>query len=199
MGIYSYIGSGKTFREIPHSLRRTTAPTGIPLQIGEARRALDLGGTTTEDSEIMENLPVAVQMVEVDSQRALLNGTWKLYMDEFPDKTIELRMPPVNTVTSVVYTDVDGASQTYSSSNYDTDLISTPARITPAVATTGWPNTKEITNAVTVTFTAGYSSEPVPPVAWKAVLLALKSVYYGCMVGDAYWSMIDRIRWESGL
>lgn len=193
---YTY---AKSFRDIPRRLKKTTVATNLPVKLGEVKRALDLGDTTTEDAELQELIPVAVEMVEHDAQRAFETETWKLYMDEFPEDVIELRMPPVISVTSVTYTDADGVTQTVSSANYDTDLTSEPARIIPAATTTGWPQTKQVPNAVTVTFTAGYSGYEVPRCAWMSIMLAVKALYHGCAPGDAYWSMIDRCRWEPGL
>lgn len=169
-----------------------------PVTLAEAKRALDLGDTTTEDDEINELIPAAVEMVEKDCLRAIANQTWQLKMDEFPCDEIQLRMPPVMAVTSVTYIDTDGTSQTFSSSLYDTDLTSAPGRIRPNSGSTGWPETQCTPNAVTVTFTAGYDSD-IPRIAWKAILLALKSLYFGCDVGDGYWSMINRLRWEGGV
>src|SRR5690606_41094835 len=49
-------------------------------------------------------------------------------------------------------------------------------------------------NAVNVVFTAGYPGS-IPRVAWLAIMAAVKALYNGCEPGDAYWAMIDRLRW----
>lgn len=188
----------ETFRDIKSHLKRTGEPSAWPVTLAEVKRSLDLGDTTTEDDKLNDLIPVAVDMVEQDAQRAIAKQTWKLYMDEFPCETIELRMPPVQSVTSVTYTDWDDVTQTVSASLYDTDLQSSPARIIPSSDSSGWPCAKCMPNAVTVTFVAGYSAS-VPRAAWNAIMLAMRALYYNCEVGEAYWSFINRIRWEGGL
>lgn len=195
----------KTFREIPHTFRATVQPAYWPVTLTDAKEQLDFGTTTAADDRKIEGLiPVAVGMVESDCQRAIANQTWELVMDEFPsdwhdEYEIQLRMPPIQAVSSITYTDLNGTTQTLSSSLYDTDTKGEPGRIWPAYASTGWPDTRCKPNAVTVTFTAGYVDTPVPAVAIKAILLALKALYYDCAPGEAYHRMVDRLKWEGGL
>lgn len=184
------------FQDYHYSLRRTVDPTSWPISLAEAKRALDLGDTTTEDTEINELIPVAVEMVEEDTQRSICNQTWQLTMDYFPD-VIELRRPPVTAVSSVQYIDEDSVTQTFAASNYDVDTTSAPGRIILSDSSVGWPTINDEPNAVIVTFTAGYGSD-VPRIAWQACMIALKSLYYGCPVGEAYHSIINRLRWEGG-
>ena len=139
------------FSEIKSKLTRSVEPAFLPVTLTEAKRFLDLGDTTTEDPKLEDWIPVAVEMVERHSQRALVKQTWKLYLDEFPCGTIELRRPPVQSVSSITYTDGNGDEQTVSSSDYETDLKSAPGRIVPV---TTWPSAKCMPNAVTVTFIA---------------------------------------------
>lgn len=186
------------FHEVKHHLKRTVEPTAWPVNLQEVKDFLDFGTTTADDNRrLMELIPQAVDMVENDCQRGLCNQTWQLKLDSFPEE-IELRVPPVTAVSSVTYIDADGDSQTFSSASYDTDLTGEPGRIKPKSNGSGWPTTKTIPNAVTVTFTAGYEND-MPAVAKNAVLLAVKSLYHTCDPGDAYWSQINRLRWEAGL
>jgi uncharacterized phiE125 gp8 family phage protein len=195
---YAYPQS-RAFRDVKSWLTRTVEPSDMPVTVNEVARALKLGTLTDDDElELNDLIPVAVDMVERDSQRALARQTWALYMDEFPCEEIELRKPPVISVSSVTYTDLDGDSQTVSASLYDTDLKSSPARIWPAASSTGWPTAKEMPNAVTVTFVAGYPAS-VPRVAYQAIMLAMDALYNKRCVGDGYWHFIDRLKWEGGL
>lgn len=185
------------FRNVQHRLRRTVEPSDLPVTLDEVATALKLGTLTEDDQEeIRLWILAAVDDVETDSQRSLMPQTWVLKMDELPD-VIELRRPPILTVASVAYLDTAGDSQTLSSSLYDTDLTGEPGRILPAEGTC-WPSTDCKPNAVTVTFTAGYSST-IPKAAWTAIMLNVKARYNGCDPGDAYWNSINRLRWEGGL
>jgi uncharacterized phiE125 gp8 family phage protein len=188
------------FREINSSLRPSGSAAEWPITLQDAKDVLDFGTTTAEDDRrIMALIPAAIAAVETDAQRAIANQTWILRMDEFPCDEIELRKPPVNAVSSVVYLDTDGTSTTLSVDDYQVDLVSAPARISPAVGSSGWPSTYCALNAVTVTFTAGYVETPIPALAIHAIKLALKAIYRECEPGPGYWGMIDRIRWEGGL
>jgi uncharacterized phiE125 gp8 family phage protein len=188
------------FHEIHSTLERSGEPASLPVTIDEMSIQLDLDPDNLSEDEktkITAAIFDAVDAVERDAQRALVRQTWKLYMDEFPCEEIELRTPPVISVTTVTYIDTDGDSQTYSSSNYTTDLKSSPARIFPAEGTY-WPSTDCQPNAVTVTFVAGYPGT-VPRTAWRAIVMMAKALYYGCEPGEAYWSHLNRIRWEGGI
>ena len=199
MAIFGYY-TPKTFRQVESTLKPVGSPVDWPISLQDAKDRLEFGTTTEDDDRKIQSLiPVAVEMVETDCQRAIVNRTWKLYMDEFPCEEIELRMPPIVSVTSVTYTDSDGATQTVSSTLYDTDLVGEPGRIRPASGTSGWPTAACVPNAVTVNFTAGYGETPIPYTLIEAMLLALKALYYGCEPGEAYWSKINRNRWEGGL
>ncbi|MDB5992404.1 MAG: hypothetical protein JWQ10_3807 [Herbaspirillum sp.] len=75
---------------------------------------------------------------------------------------IYLPYPPLQTVDSIKYIDVDGVQQTLSPSQYIVDPISEPGRITPAF-NTSWPSTRNQINAVEVTFTCGYGAAAAVP------------------------------------
>lgn len=174
-------------------------PTLWPIGAYDLGRHLDLDSLTTDDANYIEELvPAAFEMVERDCQRAIVSRNWVLKMDSFPSDEIELRMPPVSTVVSITYVDSDGDSQTLSSSVYETDLASAPARIVLGEGQS-WPEAACVPNAVTVTFTAGYADGDLPFTLKQACLLAAGSLYYRCDPSDAYWSLIRRNAWEFGL
>lgn len=89
---------------------------------------------------------------------ALAPQTWELSLDGFPS-VIEIPLGPVLSVDSIQYVDTDGADQTLDVSKYRVDSRSNPARITPAYNET-WPTTRDVTNAVNVTFRVGHESVP---------------------------------------
>lgn len=194
-----FVPEQKPFHRVKSKLIRTSDPTDDPVSLLDIKRNLYLGDTHTEDEVLEDLLPIAVDMVERDSQRALKTQTWKLYMDDFPHcpDVIELRKPPVQSVTSITYIDTGGDEQTLAASKYDTDLNSEPGRIIPKEGTV-WPCVHDEPFAVTVTFDAGYTGS-VPPPAFSAIMLALKAHYFNCSLGEGYHSMIDRIRWDGGI
>ena len=55
---------------------------------------------------------------KTELQRRLINQTWTQFFDRFTDP-LELRWPPLNSITSVKYTDTDGDQQTVSTDVYE--------------------------------------------------------------------------------
>ena len=184
------------FANTRHELYRSTRATLLPVDLVECRKVLDLGEVTDHDDEIEGLIPDAVEQVEDDARITLLTTTWKLVLDFFPVE-IELRVPPIASVTNIVYVDIAGDSQTLDSSLYQTDLTGKPGRIIPAYNET-WPETRYQLNAVTVTFVAGETAATsLPPMAKRAVLLALRSMWHKVEPSEAYRSLIGRLRWGS--
>lgn len=109
--------------------------------------------------------------------RALMTQTLVARWDEWP-WYFELERPPVQSVTSVQYIDVNGTTQTVSSANYWTDLVSAPPRI---LQRTGfaWPVTQaDRPNVVIVTYVAGYASADLVPQPIKQAISMLVDHWY---------------------
>jgi uncharacterized phiE125 gp8 family phage protein len=130
-----------------------------------------------EDGVIDGYLLAARRYVETALRRQLVNATWRLTLDCFP-ACIDVPLPPLSSVSSITYVDTDGATQTLNSSLYRVDTYSQPGRITPAYDQV-WPATQAVTNAVTVTFVAGYGATyaSVPQTIRQAICL-LASHWY---------------------
>jgi len=156
------------------SFERTTDAASEPLTTTEAK--LHLKVDSSDDDTLIERLiKAARRFSENYTERSFITQTWKARFDKFPD-VIELLYGPVLSITSIEYIDEDGDTQTLSSSNYTTDLKSKIARITPVDE---WPDTDDVTNAVTVTYTAGFgaSSANVPEDIRAAMLLIIGKLY----------------------
>ena len=116
-----------------------------------------------EDDLIARLVAAATQMAQTRTRRQLVTATLAMRLDCLPaGGLIEIPLGPIQAVTSITYVDEAGATQTLASSLYDVDIYSEPARITIADGAT-WPSTKRRTNAVIVTFTAGYGAATAVP------------------------------------
>lgn len=148
-----------------------TAPATEPISTVEAKLFLKVTHAS-EDALIANMVKAARGFLESFTKRSFYTQTWERYMDAFPAE-IELYMGSVASVTSVKYYDSDGELQTLES--YQTDLISNPARILPAVDE-DWPDTQTgKLNAVIVEYIAG--SETVNEKAIDAIYLLLGHIY----------------------
>jgi len=89
--------------------------------------------------------------------RAIIAQTRKLFLDSFPSDEIQLPGPPLISVSSVEYLDLDGTTQTLADSVYTVDTDSEPGRIFLADLQS-WPSTKFAPKAVTITYVCGYAT-----------------------------------------
>lgn len=177
----------------------SVAPTAEPVETDDLKDYLRLLGSD-ENNTVQRLLRAAREDVERDTQLAICSQTLILYLDCFPGWEIELRRPPVSSVTSIVYLEESaGASTTLSSSLYRSDLQSKPARITPAYNQI-WPNTYPVVNSVTITFVAGYASAAVVPEAVKQLVRFRAAMLFENRGTDAdeaaYNRLLARVQWQ---
>jgi len=132
-----------------------TAPALLPVTLAEMMLHLRVD-ETAENDLVSSLIDAATKYVEEITRRQFLNATYVWTLDRF---TSVLRPPraPLSSVTSIAYTDTAGDSQTVTASDYVVDKASEPGRIVEAVGEV-WPTTRQIIDAVTVTFIAGYGA-----------------------------------------
>lgn len=181
-----------------------TAATSMPVTLAEAKAEFRIE-STDYDSEIERKLAVATFEIEEDCRLQLINATWKMVLDRFPPSDgcgpgeILIEKCPVASITSVVYVATDGTSTTLSASDYRTDLLGFPARIQPAYGL-AWPVAREVSNAVTVTFVAGYGADPdsVPAMTKQAILCRARELFEGCDESAFTEQLVTRLKWGDG-
>ena len=152
-----------------------TAIATEPVSLSEAKLHLKIeSAETTEDSLLAILITTAREEAEAFTRRALAPQTWYQYMDSFEEEEICLPYPPLTSVTSVKYYDVNNVLTTIDSSLYQVSTVSTPARIIP-VAGQIWPETYYgKIDSVIVEFVCGYTSGVnVVPASIKAAMLLI--------------------------
>lgn len=158
-------------------LKRTVDAATEPVTLTEAKLHVRQDGTADDDL-ITSLIKAARETVENITGRALITQTWRMTMDAFPsDGVIWVPRPNLLTVTSITYTDSNGATQTLASTEYVVDVDSLPGRIHRAY-NVSWPDTRAVPNAVTVTFTAGYGAASLVPESYKAAIKLLVGNWY---------------------
>lgn len=150
-----------------------TPPSAEPVSLAEAR--LHLRDPADEQSSLIASLiATARQHIELVCQRALITQTWRASLDAFPACAIELPGGKVTEITSVAYTDVNGAAQVIVPATLQQDLDSEPARLLPAAGGGTWPATQaDKANAVQVEYKVGYADSSKVPAPIKAALLLI--------------------------
>jgi uncharacterized phiE125 gp8 family phage protein len=157
-----------------------TAPAVEPVTLEEAKLHLRVDSDCTgEDVLITSLITAARQMVENYTGLALINQTWEMLVDEFPDDDMALRPAPLSSITSITYTDINGATQTASPTTvYTADTYSLPGAAVLRYGQT-WPTVRDIKNAITVTYVAGFgtAASSVPGPIKAAILLLIGHLF----------------------
>ena len=130
---------------------------------------------TNEDVALQIYLDSALDVVEVETGRKMSQVSGRIaYFDEF-SYNMEL-IGDDATVTTVLYVDTDGATQTLSSSVYDLKTHKARAYLTPAYGQS-WPSVRHQDAPITVVYESGYTSTTMPSSLKSAVLLQAGSSY----------------------
>ncbi len=137
----------------------------------------DGAGTHPDDDLIMATQSAAREHCENFLGMSIVQKTYEIAMDKFPDGAIELPMPPLVSVESVTAgEDSDGLLD---SALYVMDDYSVPPRVVPV---TTWPTVTASTNFVRVRYVAGFGedsdgNQPLPYAIRTAMLLMLGHLY----------------------
>lgn len=193
------------------ALKSVTAPATKPVSLVEAKLHLNID-FDDHDALLTIYIGAATDAVEKFLGRALIEQTWDLYLDEFPeaDEAIQIPLAPTIEIVGVFYVDSNGDEQAFT--GFTTDIVSEPARIS---VTTSWPTPKDTTNAGRIRFRAGYLNSDSPPVAnvpaaiKAGILVTLGNLYanretivIGQTAVDVPWAaqwMLRRYRLELGM
>jgi uncharacterized phiE125 gp8 family phage protein len=136
---------------------------------------------TTSDPEIARLIKSAREAAEQEIGRALITQTIEKTFDSWPYNPRTGRnvilLPPLQSVVSITYVDLDGETQTLAADQYLVDSTGAPSRITPAYGV-AWPSIRDQNNAVTVRFVAGYgdTAADVPGCIKTWMLMRIKTL-----------------------
>jgi uncharacterized phiE125 gp8 family phage protein len=155
-----------------YGLTKIQTASSEPVSLQEMKDWLRLEDSF-DDALINAIQKAARTVVERASGRQLVTTTWLMTLDTFPwqggwwfleapaifPDPHSIRMPkaPLQSVSSVVYTAMDGTQQTLASSRYNVDTRSDPGRIQLAFGQT-WPVTRPKPGGIEITFVAGYGA-----------------------------------------
>lgn len=160
------------------ALKTITPPASEPVTLTEAKQQCRVD-TNDDDALITGLIAVAREYVEAVTNRALITQTLELVLDQFP-AGVEIILPaaPLQSVTSITYTDADGTTATFNSANYIVDADSQPGRVA-LKSGCAWPTTtlQEI-SGVRVRYVAGFGLAAAVPQKYKQAMLLLIGHWY---------------------
>jgi len=184
-----------------------TQPTSEPVSPSDLQSHLN-ADQIDDGGKVQRVLTAAREKFEMDSGVSLMPTVWQCFLDCFPgcdEGGLKLFRGPVTAIGSVAYVDSSGDTTTLDTDDYQTDIKRTPARIAPAYGL-AWPVIQSSTlNAVTIEFTAGFTSVANVPAKAKQAILMLAGSWLDdpAMQGQvpeaiygAYWSMVNAVHWE---
>jgi uncharacterized phiE125 gp8 family phage protein len=162
--------------DIKFGLSVVTAPTAEPVSVSEvkANARIDIDD---DDTLVARKITAARELAEVYIKRSFVTQTLRLTLDYMPGWMFYLPRPPLVSVTTVKYIDVDGVQQTIPSSDYIVDAYSHPGRITPAY-NDEWPTPRLQMNAIEVVYVAGYGAASAVPQSIKDAIAMTVTQYY---------------------
>ncbi len=147
-----------------------------PVTVTEVKQHLRLVEESQEDGLLLNLISAAREYCEDFTRRAFAEQTIELLLDRFPTaNAIELPCPPLRSVTSIKYKDIDGMETIFSTDDFLVDKDSEPGRV---VLTSGaaWPVfTPYRSIPIRIRFVAGY--EQLPLTLRQAMLLLIGHWY----------------------
>jgi len=140
-----------------------TAPTSEPVTPEEAKAQARITGADSDDL-IASYIKTAREEAEDYLNYGLLTQTWRADLSEFAEVIPLPRAMKLQSITHVKYYDSDGTLQTLSSTYYETDTVSRPARLVRA-ADMSWPSLQadRRIGRVQITYVIGWSSAALVP------------------------------------
>lgn len=156
-------------------LKLVTPPAVEPVTLADVKPQLRVELDDTSYDGILNPLITAArEWCEGYQNRAYITQTLELALDEWPCRDeIELPRPPLQSVTSITYTDNDGNITTWPSSNYIIDDYSFVAQIVKNKSVCWPPVCLSAANGIKVQYVAGYGDygSNVPYKIKQAIIL----------------------------
>lgn len=158
----------------------TTAASELPVSLSEIKAHLHISDEAHDDY-LSALISVCTSHTEDWTNRKWMNQTVTWYVDKWDtvkDGHIELPVGKVTAINSVKYKNEAGTLTTWDSSEYETDLVSLPARL-KVKPDYSWPSLESGTmNRVQIEMVVGYATASAVPKAVKQAIMLLGAHYF---------------------
>lgn len=133
--------------------------------------------TDEQDALVQTYLVTARILAEAYSGLTLVANDAMVEVFDAFTPSLQLRSWPVREIVEIAYVDANGDTQLVDDGGWRLAQGNRPARLSAAVGSR-WPTTEDCSEAVSVTFKAGYATpEDVPESAKSAILLATRHLF----------------------
>jgi uncharacterized phiE125 gp8 family phage protein len=158
-------------------LKLITGPAAEPVTAADLR-AFGRISSDVLDATLTPLLAAARQLAEDYLNRALINQTYELVYDDFPDLPFSLPMPPLSALTSAKVTDTTGAVTTMDNSDFVVDSSGGMASMNLKNGK-AWPAVTPGYAGVAIRYVTGYGATgaSVPDSIKLAIKAAALSMY----------------------
>lgn len=155
-------------------LQLKTAPTDEPVSLEEAILYARWESGTDEDDQFSALITLGREQTEGITEHQLNTATWIQSFNGW-QRCFLLDKPPLQSVTTITFIDVDDITQTVSSSDYIVHTESEHRGIVQFKKDFTFPELRdERLNSISVEFVAGYEGWPILPLAARGVPETLK-------------------------
>lgn len=158
-------------------LELNTGPAATLISTAEAKAHLRIDHSA-EDTYIGALVSAVDNVLDGPSgylRRAVVSQTWKYYLGRFCGDRVYIPLPPLISIDTAKYYDLDNVQQALSSSLYTLIKPAGAAAYLHLKPTQLWPSTYDRPDAIEIAFTAGYAI--VPPAVKQAALILLSEMY----------------------
>lgn len=146
-----------------------TEPSVEPITVAELKTWLRGISHTTHDAILSSLIEAGRIHLEKAMGRAFVQQTRAVYFKNWPTKEFSIPYPPLQSVTSIIYTDVDGVATTWSSADYEVDVVSEPGRVVLGYSKS-WPTATlhQDEYPIKITYVCGYAELEESPEDYRA-------------------------------
>ena len=156
----------------------TVDPALEPITVDEAMDHLRV--TDNSERTYIGSLVAAARMIyEEQTRRALVTQTRTMSFNCFPaGVAIDMPGTPLQSITSVAYTDTGGDAQTFTSADYSADTVSTPGRLLLGM-NKSWPSdVGDVEHAIVITYVCGFGLPAAVPDTHKQAIRLLTGHWF---------------------
>ncbi len=176
-------------------LKVIAPPTQDPVTLSEIKTYLRIGDMGDFDNLLADLIIAAREAVELFQNRALSTQTLEVSFDDWPEMPFDLPRPPLQSITSVTYTDYTGTDHNMNFTDYFVlDSNSEPARVTLKKYTVLPPVILQDINAFRVRYIAGNANiSDIPKTVKQAYLLYISHRFNNpddINIPDAFYNLL---------